>query len=129
MRTFTSLSTKVYYINVGIVLFISSQLYYSMVLYIFVVSKYESVSNYEKKVWTVINVIVIKQYSLWELYKLYKQTCNKEHIKSTFSSKYVKSPLSSVLMTFFLKRNPVYLLEMVLMDLKYMKVFLILISY
>jgi hypothetical protein len=54
MRTFTSLSTKVYYINVGIALFISSQLYYSMVLYIFVVSKYESVSNYEKKVWTVI---------------------------------------------------------------------------
>ena len=50
MRTFTSLSTKVYYINVGIALFISSQLYYSMVLYIFVVSKYESVSNYEKKV-------------------------------------------------------------------------------
>jgi hypothetical protein len=33
------------------------------------------------------------------------------------------SPLSSVLMTFFLKRNPVYLLEMVLMCLKYMKVF------
>ena len=34
--------------------------------------------------------------------------------------------MSSVLMT-FLKRNPVYLLEMVLMGLKYMKVFLILI--
>ena len=30
---------------------------------------------------------------------------------------------------FFLKRNPVYLFEMVLMGLKYMKVFLILISY
>jgi len=29
----------------------------------------------------------------------------------------------------FLKRNTVYLLEMVLMGLKYMKVFLILISY
>ena len=47
----------------------------------------------------------------------HKQTGNKENIKSTFSSKYVKSLLSSVLMTFFLKRNPVYLLEMVLMDL------------
>ena len=54
----------------------------------------------------------------------YKHDCNKENIKSTFSSKYVSS-LSSVLMTFFLKRNPVYLLEMMLMSLKYMKVFLI----
>ena len=36
--------------------------------------------------------------------------------------------MSSVLTT-FLKRNPVYLLEMVLMGLKYMKVFLILTSY